>query len=510
VPLRAPEAIDLEAFNLLVSSDYLKGQPIKDVRRLFYKEIILDDENIITSETIKTPGFIGIADDLEVLDPQQKTVSGHEDIVQYLDRDGLLICSYQYNKDRYGKAIDLRWPPTKAEFADLMEVVIKNEGHHAGAIVPAVRDGKKAFASFNEPDEYYNGLYGDKGFIAVAQRLVFPDFISPQQRCNYTNSIISWMALINPFSVFTNNNFNGGDPTHVCDRTTLKEFLKNCLLASLGSNDAIEFLNRTENKLYCAEFMYISLNTLIYPFNKSGLTQVLDGDEVKAIEILNLRDRQNSRRHNLLSRMSRNPQFQLLNIQMPVVSEESLPLDQLMIQHGVSIEPNTLPFPPFRLSQLLSQAFHTLLPRQNNASDVKVTAARLKLFKQLEPLLVQQISSSILAPQPVQTAISEGNPASSTAVLDDPKVIAVQQFMGLAEEQLRQKLESHEEFDRVMDRLMEKADELVKDSDLKLFVPPRIYVDLGQDDRDRSLSEGWGFRLETIGTLIHRGVIKSD
>jgi hypothetical protein len=43
---------------------------------------------------------------------------------------------------------------------------------------------------------------------------------------------------------------------------------------------------------------------------------------------------------------------------------------------------------------------------------------------------------------------------------------------------------------------------------LAYFVPPRIYVDLGQNDGDNNLPQGWGFKLETVGALIARSAIK--
>ncbi|MGK7947617.1 MAG: hypothetical protein AB4368_02100 [Xenococcaceae cyanobacterium] len=501
-------------FNALKSRTYQGGRPVKDMKRLFHKEVIVNDETLISTETIKIPGFIGIANDVEVKDSQEKIVSGHDDIIQFLDRDGLLICTYQYNKDRYGQVIDLRYPPNEIEKFELMEAFIKNEGSHTGAIVPAISNGKKAFASFDEPDAYHGGLYGEEGSIAVAQRLLFPDFVSKEQARGYKNSIICWMALMNPVAEFPQNDFNGGDPTRVCDRATLKQFMKNCALASLGSNDAIEFLNNLKNKTYCAEFIYIALNTPVYPFNKTGLTLLLDGDETNAIKILELQKRQNSKRANLLSKMSKNPQFKNFKIQMPVVSEELPPLDRLMAEQGKGIELNSIPFPPFKLSQVLRRAFRTLLPRQNTGNEIKIVEAQTRLLENLEPLILKQLNISVAPPTSSQTnaSIPENplTPQNDTLLKeDDPKVIAVRQFIAFVKEQVQKNYSNYMEFDRAIDRIMEKADELIGADNLTYFVPPRIYVDLGQNDGDSNLPEGWGFRLETIGALIHRGVIKN-
>ncbi|EHC12831.1 hypothetical protein FJSC11DRAFT_2448 [Fischerella thermalis JSC-11] len=46
---------------------------------------------------------------------------------------------------------------------------------------------------------------------------------------------------------------------YLCDRPTLKEFLQNCALASLGSPEALEFFSRPEDTAYCAETGYVVL-----------------------------------------------------------------------------------------------------------------------------------------------------------------------------------------------------------------------------------------------------------
>ncbi|MFB2768444.1 hypothetical protein ACE1AT_04020 [Pelatocladus sp. BLCC-F211] len=545
LPLRSPEEVDLNYFNAFRGPDDQGGLPLKDIKRLFYKMVIVDNESFVDAETIKVPGFIGISDQPQVSDPQGNIVSGYEDVLKFLDKYGLLVCTFQYNKDRYGKVIDLRWPPNDQEQYELMEIFIKNEGHHSGAIVPAQNfAGERAFASFNEPDMYHNGMYGNDGFVAVAQRLVFPEFVTPEQSRGYTDSIICWMALINPFVQFAANDFNGGDPTRVCSRSTLKEFLQNCALASLGDPEALEFLSRPENTAYCAEFIYISLNTPVYPFNKQGLTLLLDGDEAKALEILKFQEHQNHRRENILSFKTGNPQFKAFNIQMPLVPADLPPLDVLMSKHGQNIDPNSIPFPPFKLSQVLRRAFRTLLPRSKAKNNPKIVQAQVKLFGYIEPLIMRQLGIGVYNPQPVPAPvppivvpapeppnppasgkksanntpntspqpspqpIPQPEPQPEPQPQEDPRIPAVREFIKFVQAKLQQQYDSDAEFDSTFDAIMEKADSLVVNSDLKYFVPPRIYIDLGQNDGDDNLPKSWGFGLETVGALIYRGAIK--
>lgn len=490
MPLRSPAEIDLKRFNELVGD--WRGKPVEDLKRLFVKQVILDDQTTIDVETVKVPGFIGIADGLQVTNFQGKTVSGHEDIATFLDRDGLYICTYLWHKERYGTPIDTRRPLDKQLF---LEAFMKNEGHHSGAVVPAQRRDSSSnlvnsYASFNEPNEYHRGLYGDEGYVAAAQRLVFPEFVTAKQARGYTDTIICWMALLNPFVKFPSD-YNGGDPTHISDRAKLKEFLKNALLAALGDAQAIKFFDDPLNMCYCAEFMFVSLNTPVYPFNKKGLTELL-GSASKAEQILAMQAQQNQRQTNALSKASTNPEFKALNIPMPIVPDNLPPLDDLMAKNGQTIDPNSLPFPPFKISQVIRRAFRTLLPRQQSGDSTKLAKAQARMFKFMEPALMQQMGL-------------ENAPSS------DPAVLAVHQFVETVSQQLDQPFASYDAFDQAMDLMMQQADEmLVGVGDRMYFVPPRIYVDLGQNDGDSNLPQGWGFRLETVGALIARSVIGAN
>ena len=525
LPIWPAEYIDLQRFNALVGDEsVLKwvGLPVDDMSRFFHKQVILDDETILDQPTIQVPGYIGIADALEVTDPQGHTVSGHADMAQVLDRYGLLICTYQWNKERYGIPIDTR---QQIDPEILQEAFGKNEAHHAGALVPARRPNAAgemiaSFGALNEPDYYHDGMYGKDGFVAVAQRLVFPKFVSSRQARGYTDSIMCWMELLNPFIQFPKN-YNGGDPTRVADRATLKELLRNGALAILGDEVAIAFLNAPINKTYCAEFIYVGLNSVVFPFNLQGLTTVLDGDEAKAQAILAMQVKHNNREANIISEKTRNPEFKAFNILMPVVPPDLPPLDTLLRQHGQKVDANSLPLPALRISQVIRRAFHTILPRyqdsrrpqrdgilgaisqlwqtigfwlrmmfppQQTEMDKKLAAAQISVLNSIEPMLLQQLGLEDMPP-------------------DNPKLAAVRQFSELVKQQLQKPFANYDDFSRVIDFIMAKVDEqLVGAGDRARFVPPRIYVDLGQND-DAHLPKGWGFRLETIGALVAKRVI---
>lgn len=506
VPIYPPEYVDVERFNILPGDAAVLnwvGNPLPDINQLFVKQVILDDDTTLLVSTVNNPGFIGIADELEVVAPDGLPVSGHEDVAKVLERDGLLICTFQWNKERYGVPIDTRQP---LEVSLFQESFIKNEAHHVGAIVPATRfDGEgnlmQSFAFHNEPSSYHKGMYGDDGFVAVAQRLVFPEFVTSDQARGYVNSVICWMGLLNPFVQFPQK-YSGGDPTRVSDRPTLREFLQNGLRACLGDDAAVRFFKDPTNRTYCGEFIYIALNTMLHPFNMPGLTALLDGDGDKAQQILDIQARHNSRQSTILTQKSddqefeallnrnpSNPEFDAFNIAMPVVPEDLPPLDQFMTAQGYEIDPDSLPFPPFTIGQIIRRAFNTLLPQQESDSP-KIAAAQARMLRYIEAALVQQLGLEDLPP-------------------DAPQRQRVRDFMESLSQQLEREFEDDAELNTLIDGLLQQADiVLVGMGDRTRFVPPRIYVDLGQGN-DETLPQGWGFRLETVGTLISRRVMSA-
>lgn len=504
--LTPPEYIDLERFNALLGDAHVLkwvGKPLEDIRRLFIKQVVLDNTTIIEVETLKIPGFIPISDGLTVTDPSGQPVPAHPHAAEILERDGLLICTFQWHKERYGVPLDTRQPMEQELF---QEAFVKNEAHHAGAIVPAQRKDSEgnwmaSYGAHNEPGNYHAGLYGDDGFVAVAQRLVFPDFVSRQQARGYTDSIICWMGLLNPFIKFPND-YNGGDPTAVHDRKTLKTLLKHGLLAALGDQQAVTFLNDPANMTYCAEYLYINLNTVLFPFNRAGLTAVLDGDAAKADQILELQTQHNRREKTILTaalgsqefeallrRNPSNPEFDAGNIAMPLVPVDLPGLDQLMAANGHPEDVSSLPFPPFTISQILRRAFRVMLPRDKGHNQTKIAAAQSRMMKYVEGMLTQQLGLD-------------------QSPKDDSKLQLLAEFSALVNQQISQEFDSYQAFDQGVDQLMAQADTmLVGYGDRTRFVPPCIYLELGQQDGDDNLPQGWGFQFETVGAFISQKAV---
>ncbi|MEM9213041.1 MAG: peptidoglycan-binding protein [Cyanobacteria bacterium P01_F01_bin.150] len=507
-----PAQIDTERFNTLLGDAHILGwvgKPIADINDLFVKHVVLSDSVAEAIATFQTPGFIGIHDLDLVTAPSGQLVSGHNHLAQILERDGLLLCTFQWDKERYGEIYDTRRPIAEEQFK---EGFIKGEAHHVGALVPAQRlgsDGQivQSFAAHNEPGNYHNGMYGDEGFVTLAQRLVFPDFLTREQARGYTDSIICWMGFLNPFVKFPEN-YNGGDPTKVLDSQSLRTFLKTGLLAALGDRDAIAFLNDPLNMTYCAEYMYITVNSVLFPFNRIGLMDLLE-NEAQVARILKIQTQHNRRQPTILTqagddafeavlnRTPSNPQFDAFNIALPVVPEDLPSLAQMMTDHGHAPEPNSLPFPCFTISQILRRAFRVLLPRHKTQHPKEMAAAQERMFQYVGIALGQQLG---LDSGPEAQA-------SDPALLRDKRQM-VQKFMAIVSQVLGQTFDRDEAFDAAIDRLMTQADSLlVGAGDRTRFVPPRIYADLGQQDGDRNMPQGWGFKLETVGATISRRVV---
>lgn len=195
---------------------------------------------------------------------------------------------------------ELAATPAQFDRLFIQDTVIKNEGLHTGAIVPAQRldyatnEIVSSFANLHQPASYHHGMYGGDELVSVAQRLVFDEAIS------YRHSSINWMGLLSHVVNFADRNIDGGDPTAVVNRETLRTILQNGLRASLGDPDALDFFDDSDNKLYCAEFICLALNTPLFPFNLKGFSTLLEGDNTTAAAILKHQQRYTNNRISIL------------------------------------------------------------------------------------------------------------------------------------------------------------------------------------------------------------------
>lgn len=385
--------------------------------------------------------------------------------------------------------------------------VIKNGGYHSCAIVPAIKPYYdetsetaeiETFACFEKSRGSTSGGYIGDSSIAIAQRLVFDEVITPAEATGYRHTMINWMGLLSHVVKFADRDINGGDPTTVVDKATLKTILQNCVRASLGDPEALTFFDNSDNKLYCAEFVYIALNTPLFPFHQAGLTALLDGDSNAAKAILGNRERYSDDQFNIFSLVREpdgtNSELEARNILLPSVSETLLPLDQLLTERGRIVQ--GLPFPPFTIAQVIRRAFRTLLPQPGTLEASKIAKLQVRLFQAIEPMLTQQVVPAV--------DLSSLTEEAAAAVQADPRVQQIKAFVAQVEETLTTTTDINE-LDKRFDEIVEQANTLVRQAgSIVEFVPPRIYVDLGQQDGDSNLPQGWGFKLQTIGATIAR------
>jgi hypothetical protein len=389
----------------------------------------------------------------------------------------------------------------------LKGTVIKNGGRHSCAMVPALKppyyeaDATMAkietFACLEKSRDSTSGGYS--GGIAIAQRLVFDEVITPAEATGYRHTMINWMGLLSHVVKFADRNIDGGDPTTVVDKATLKTILQNCVRASLGDPEALAFFDNSDNKLYCAEFVYIALNTPLFPFHQPGLTALLDGDSNAAKAILGNRARYNNNQLNMFSLVREpngtNSELAARNILLPSVPETLSPLDQLLTERGRIVQ--GLPFPPFTITQVIRRAFRTLLPQPGTLEASKLAKLQVRLFQAIEPMLTQQV---VLQAVDLSSLTEE----AAAAIQAGPRVQQIKAFIAQVEETLTT-ITDIAELDKHFDEIVEQANTLVRQAgSIVEFVPPRIYVDLGQQDGDDNLPKGWGFKLQTIGAMIDR------
>lgn len=179
--------------------------------------------------------------------------------------------------------------------------IMKLQCTHAQLVV---RSGNKVI-TLNNPQNYQSGLFGDTSYPMIFFTPSFPEQLSREEIIDCEKNIIAWSALINTFSHFPGD-YNGGDPLTAKSLQEAHLFGKKVLDAFAGKTEAIQWLEQEDNKLYCAEMVFLALTLgTTFPLNEQFL----------APDVLNsLREAFLDKK---LSSLNSNPQLSEINIELP-------------------------------------------------------------------------------------------------------------------------------------------------------------------------------------------------
>ena len=230
--------------------------------------------------------------------------------------------------------------------------------------------------TINNPQDYMEGLFGEKTYPMIFIKPRFPIGVSPEGTKAYIDNIRAWAVIANTFTKFPSN-YNGSDPLKCTTKDQILEFGRVLVRALLGDQESIEWLQQPEQLAYCAELAFLALNLGLYaPLNKSFLES--DYDNVKSIIL----------QRAFLSR-NRNPHISLVDV---TLAPDSLkPIDELV---QAPVIPgsfwNGLAIQPFQTSDIVIEYIQRSIPRQELGEE-KGAKLQATVLQHLRPALEQML-----------------------------------------------------------------------------------------------------------------------
>lgn len=307
-------------------SAYL-GRSISNYHELYQQESIFSDGRKIKS----FPHLIGLKED-------------ELKIISYDNSNGTEQLSLAKAMGKRRIAISIKHHAQKAS-DDSLEIM-KLQCSHAQLVVRSGAD----VLTLNNPQSYEEGLFGDESYPMIFLMPNYQIEMSEEKVLAYDKNIIAWASLINTYSHFPGD-YNGGDPLTAKNLKEAHYFGKKVLDAFLGNADAIEWLKLEDNKLYCAEMVFLALTLgSTFPLTEKFLSLELVSSLRKAFQ-----DKR-------LSLVNENPQFTKLNIDLPDSSLMPLRLvSEEVINNGFG---DGLAIQPMLVSDMITSYIKNTVPRR--------------------------------------------------------------------------------------------------------------------------------------------------
>lgn len=225
--------------------------------------------------------------------------------------------------------------------------VMKLQCSHAQLVI---RNGEDVL-TLNNPQSYEEGLFGDESYPMIFLMPNYQVEMSDENVLEYDKNIIAWACLINTFSHFPGD-YNGGDPLTAKNLKDAHLFGRKVLDAFLGDEGAIEWLKHEDNKLYCAEMVFLALTL--------GATFPLTDKLLSPKLITSLREAIHSKK---LASINENPQFIKLSIDLPDSSLQPLRLDsEEIVKNGFG---DGLAIQPMLVTDMITSFIKYSVPRRD-------------------------------------------------------------------------------------------------------------------------------------------------
>ncbi len=324
--------------------------------------------------------------------------------------------------------------------------------------------------TLNNPQSYEDGLFGNENYPMTFMKLKYPKSLNEEQISQYEDNIVTWAAICNTYTKFPQD-YNGGDELSIMNKDSLYTYGNQLLKALVGDGDALRWLTKPENHLYCAEYGVMALSLGInFPLNESYVSSALLDSVKKEIK------KRNFLIHNA------NPNIDCLNLITP--SNELKSFYDLGYVSKDSFFDGALAIKPFLISDMIMAFIKYSVPRGEQGEDLG----------KYQVMLLEQSKNYISKFLP-QEAL-DSNVSNIPILLDEIKKV------------LADIHSSYDEFNSFLSPYLEKLNDEVKkySSSSNVFMPPHAYLVRLHEELEAPREDI--LKLDYLGHGLHSSIVK--
>jgi hypothetical protein len=341
--------------------------------------------------------------------------------------------------------------------------------------VEKAEHGQAGAITLNNPQGYEEGRFGNKTYSMVFMRPTFPSYVNAEQKAEYEKNIVAAAVMFNAVTDFPGD-YNGGDPLAANSVETYKVYTEQAIKAATGDQAAQAWFKDPANQVYCAEFAYLSLSSVVDPLTASNLVprigQELWDAFVAEVDKHNRGVDEFQETGNLPSAENTSSFVELNSNKRAAMIRINLPSDSLQPMGSLSPNPDDnskLALKWMTMSDIVRQFMRTHLPREILGE--QMAPVQGAVLAKMKPGLLEQMGMDQM-PE------------------DDPRRVAVEALFAQIVQVVSTPYENYAAFQAALEPYAAQAAQITGPRDSAgsgAFVPPSLYHVVAQGHHDGGL-----------------------
>lgn len=456
---------DLDKLNEAFPSQQVPIESIEDAYSVVMK---------LGEQTIKSPTHV-FGQAVQVIpygDDEPVTTAGGTEI-QRRDK----VIAQIYKPGEVGIAVkhhrpEHRYFQTSGSTSQLKEQ-FKLQDTHVELPVGVIRDGDTGAITINNPQTYQDGLFGSPTYPMIFFKPTYPEYVPSDRVPQFRKNIRNWLMVFAAVTEFPGQ-YNGNDPLAAATPEQLTPYVSKAIEAIAGDQSAVDWFDKEENLIYCAELAFVSHNVGVhYPLTEESMVPLV-GQETwdkfkeemekhnQAVEAMrNGDDMAFSSPPSRFDELNDNDKIKYVELAMDVPGDLE-PLWKYAPEGQRSAEKKKLAFAPMTAADLVDQFLRIYIPRREMGE--QVAPLQGAFLEKMKPGLYELMGFDQLPD-------------------DDPRKVKMDMLFGKIVEVVKKPHEDYETFRANLKPYLDQARKVSSsrpNSDVSFYSPPSLFHSMGK------------------------------